>query len=260
MNFGFIIIRHVNSIKTNMYWNQSIKLLRILYPYKLIIIIDDNSKQEFVKADFDYKNIQIIQSEYHGRGELLPYIYFLKYKWFDNAVIIHDSVFIHKRIAFDKIKQPVIPLWHFGYDKENIHNILRICSGLKNNYKLMEILTNTNVNPLGLNLLNNLTSGTNFVCCFGVQSYINYNFLLNIEHKYGITNLVNFVKTRTDRCAMERIMGLLFSLEHPPLLQYKSLLGNIQSNGTWGYSFDQYKVELKKRKPIKPVVKVWTGR
>jgi hypothetical protein len=121
---GFIILRHVNSIKTNRYWNQNIKLLRILYPYKLIIIIDDNSKQEFVNADFDYKNIQVIQSEYPGRGELLPYIYFLKYKWFDNAVIIHDSVFFHKRIAFEKIKQPVVPLWHFEYDKENIQNIL----------------------------------------------------------------------------------------------------------------------------------------
>jgi hypothetical protein len=98
MSFGFIITRHVNSEQTNKYWNQNVKLIRSLYPLKKIIIIDDNSTQSFVKADFEYKNLEIIQSEYPKRGELLPFIYYLKYKWFDNAVIIHDSTFIHKRI------------------------------------------------------------------------------------------------------------------------------------------------------------------
>jgi hypothetical protein len=74
-SFGFIITRHVNSEQTNKYWNHSVKLLRTFYPYRKIIIIDDNSNQNYVKADFDYKNIQIIQSEFPGRGELLPYYY-----------------------------------------------------------------------------------------------------------------------------------------------------------------------------------------
>ena len=56
MSFGFIITRHVNSEQTNKYWNQNVKLLRKFYPYKKIIIIDDNSNQDFIKADFDYKN------------------------------------------------------------------------------------------------------------------------------------------------------------------------------------------------------------
>ena len=42
--------------------------------------IDDNSKKEFVRADYNYKNIETIQSEYPGCGELLPYVYFLKYR------------------------------------------------------------------------------------------------------------------------------------------------------------------------------------
>jgi hypothetical protein len=254
MNCGFIITRHVNSIKTNRYWNQSIKLIRTLYPYKKIVIIDDNSKQHFVKPDYDYKNVEVIQSEFPGRGELLPYYYYLKYKWFENAIILHDSVFIHKKIDFDKIQQPVFPLWHFDYDKENIHNILRICSQLKNSHKLTNIVSNNNINILGFNSFNN------FACCFGVQTYIKHSFLLLLEQKYGISNLINHVKTRTDRCSMERIMGLLFCLEHPSLLKYKSLLGNILSTGNWGYSFEDYQTAIKKRKPIKAVVKVWTGR
>ena len=78
--YGFIITRHINSEKTNKYWNQCVKLIRTFYPFKQIIVIDDNSDQIFVRADHPYKNLTIIQSEYPGRGELLPYIYYLKYK------------------------------------------------------------------------------------------------------------------------------------------------------------------------------------
>ena len=95
MSFGFIITRHVNSEKTNEYWNHSVKLIRSLYPFRKIVVIDDNSNQEFVKAEFDYKNVEIIQSEYPGRGELLPFVYYARNKWFDKAIIIHDSVFFH---------------------------------------------------------------------------------------------------------------------------------------------------------------------
>ena len=101
-NFGFIITRHVNSVKTNKYWNHSVKLLRTFYPLKKIVIIDDNSNYDYVNSEFEYKNLHIIQSEFHGRGELLPYYYFLKYKFFQNAIIIHDSVFFHMRINFEK--------------------------------------------------------------------------------------------------------------------------------------------------------------
>jgi len=116
-SFGFIITRHVNSQNTNKYWNHSVKLLRTLYPNIKIVIIDDNSNKSFIKADFNYNNIEIIQSEFPGRGELLPYYYFIKHKFFENAIIIHDSVFIHKRINFNKLNgTKVLPLWYFNSD------------------------------------------------------------------------------------------------------------------------------------------------
>ena len=77
-NFGFIITRHVNSSKTNKYWNRCVKLINIYYPSKPIIIIDDNSDDDFLKEDSRYENVTVIKSEFPGRGELLPYIYFLK--------------------------------------------------------------------------------------------------------------------------------------------------------------------------------------
>ena len=49
--FGFIITRHVNSVKTNNYWNNCVKLLRSLYPSKKIVIIDDNSNYDYVSQN-----------------------------------------------------------------------------------------------------------------------------------------------------------------------------------------------------------------
>ena len=255
MTYGFIITRHVNSEQTNKYWNQCVKLIRTHYPFKKIIIIDDNSNQTFIKADFDYKNIEILQSEYPKRGELLPYIYFLKYKWFDNAVIIHDSVFIHKRIPFENIKSPVIPLWHYNYDKENLPNLLRICSNLKNNSYLKNKLNGPEFNILGLN------KNEHFDLCFGVQSYINLNFLEMLESKYRITNLITVINSRTDRCGLERIMGLLFSQENLLLKIRGSLFGNIMNHyKAFGYNYDEYIQDFNNKKTCGSFVKVWTGR
>ena len=251
-SYGFIIIRHVNSEKTNMYWNHSVKLLRTYYPYRKIVIIDDNSVQEFIKADFDYKNIEIVQSEFHGRGEILPYYYFIKNNYFDNAIIIHDSVFFHKRINFDVlINTKVIPLWFFHSDKENLENTTRIASVLTNNYVLLQNLKKDTINMMPKH---------NWYGCFGLQSYINRNFLLELENKYSITNMISQVKCRTDRSCLERIIGCIFFEENKKISQKKSLFGDIMKYETWGYSFDTYMTDLKKGTIIRPVVKVWTGR
>lgn len=251
--FGFIITRHVNSVKTNKYWNQCVKLLRTFYPLRKIVIIDDNSNYEFVKAEFDYKNLQIIQSEYPGRGELLPYYYLLKHKFFENAVIIHDSVFFHKRIDFENFKGTnVIPLWFFYPDRENIENTKRIALNL-NNYKVIESkLINENV-VLGMN-------ASKWYGCFGVQSYINLKFLEHIQAKYNITNLISAVKCRADRCSLERIFGSIFFTESPKILNKKSLLGDIMKYHKWGYTYEQYVTGLKKGTVPRAIVKVWTGR
>ena len=252
--YGFIITRHVNSVITNRYWNQSVKLIRTHYPFKKIVIIDDNSNYNYVYSDFDYKNIEFIQSEYPKRGELLPYLYFLKYKWFDNAVILHDSVFIHKRIPFENIQHKVLPLWHHEYDKDNLHNLIRICDKLKNNKYLKQKLNPPN------NIVFGITS-QKFDLCFGVQSYINLNFLEMLETKYNISNLVNVINNRNDRCSLERIMGLLFYTEYLKNISQRSLLGHILTHHqAFKYKFDMYIKEFKLNIKRGIFVKVWTGR
>jgi len=252
-NFGFIITRHVNSEKTNRYWNQSIKLLRKLYPERKIIIIDDNSNQDFVKPDYEYNNVQIIKSEFPGRGELLPYYYYIKNKFFDNAVILHDSVFFHKKFRFDKLNDvKVLPLWHFISDNENVENSTRILSILSNSFVLHEKLKNI----VKIGMPEDIWYG-----CFGVQSYINHDFLLHIERKYSITNMLRNVTCRSDRCCLERIMGCIFYNEYPKILKIRSLFGNIAKHYEWRiYTFDKYTSHLKNGTIPHSAIKVWTGR
>lgn len=249
--FGFIITRHVNSEKTNNYWNQSIKLIKTFYPVAKIVIIDDDSDYNFVKANFEYKNVEIIQSEFPKRGELLPYYYYLKYKFFKNAIIIHDSVFFHKRIKFEKMNNiKVMPLWHFNPDKENLNNTKRIIKNLSN-YISIE-------NKISLEILS--LNHDKWFGCFGVQSYINLNFLEHIDKKYRIANLISSVQCRSDRCCLERIFGCIFFTEYSNIINQKSLFGDIMKYQKWGYSYDDYINNFNQGKLPKHIIKVWTGR
>jgi hypothetical protein len=244
-NFGFIITRHVNSTSTNLYWNQNLKLLRTHYPYTQIIVIDDNSNYDLIKPDFDYKNVTYIQSEYIGRGELLPYIYYARNKWFERAVIIHDSTFIHKRFSFGMIATPVLPLWHFS-PMTSLHysTIMKLASKLR--YGKIVAAT----------FLSNKWNG-----CFGCQSIIKHDFLLHIMKKYRIVNLIPHVTCREDRCAMERIMGIIFMLENKSLFKKPSFLYDILTfqGGMGKQDFQKYYGNFKKNF-VKTIEKIWTGR
>ena len=253
-NYGFIITRHVNSEKTNMYWNRCVRCIRTFYPLKKIVIIDDNSDQSFVKDEFNYRNVIHIQSEFPGRGELLPYYYFHKNKFFENAVIIHDSVFFHERINFDNIRSKAMPLWHFHSDKENVENTIRISSTLLNNFDILKQLNESKIKVLGFN--NDLWYG-----CFGCQSFINHYFLNKIQDKYQLFNLLHVVINRSDRCCLERIIGIIFISNIKHLYKKKSLFGNIMTYSKWGTTYDQYCQMLKNKQGSNlPLVKVWTGR
>ena len=256
-NYGFIITRHVNSEITNKYWNHSVKCIKRLYPDKKIVIIDDNSNNDFLKADHEYPNaeVEIIQSEFSGRGELLPYYYYNKHKWFDNAIIIHDSVFFHRRIQFEQLitsRIKVMPLWFFYPDKENVSNTMRISSQLHNNIDITKLVS-WNDHVLGLNK-------TQWFGCFGVQSFINCDFLGHLERRYKISNMLKAVNCRLDRCSLERIFGAIFFTEYQKIKKVKSVFGNIYQYQRWGYNFNEYENDLKRNQVPRAVIKVWTGR
>lgn len=252
-DFGFIVTRHVNSQKTNEYWNQCVKMLRLQYPFREIVIIDDNSDPQYVHAHADYSNVTIYASDFPKRGELLPYLYYLKYKWWRKAIIIHDSVFFHQRIPFERIKAPVVSLWHHPYDRENYPNLVRIAKHLNK--------SNALVSRLSVALMATQRRKQFFNISFGCQSVIQLSFLEGLQRKYNLMNLARAIHCRVDRCGLERIMGLLFAMECPSYAVSPSLFGDIRRHHlSFSYHYDAYMHDVVKRSLTQPVVKVWTGR
>lgn len=233
VDFGFIILRYVNSELTSKYWVHCYKCIRNFYPENKILIIDDNSDYNFITNE-NLHNTTIIQSEYPRRGELLPYYYYLHNKLFEVAVIIHDSVFINKYIDINVDKYKI--LWDFHHYWDII--------------EYETIMINT-FNDLELNQFyenKSLWRG-----CFGSMSIIKHEYLVFVNNKYNISKLLDFVLTRENRCAFERVVGCL--LEKNSEEKEETLLGNIHNYCPWGIEFDD-----KDKFDHLPFIKVWTGR
>ena len=230
---GFIILRHVTNELTNNYWILCYDNIRKYYPENLIMIVDDNSKREFITDKNLYKTT-IINSKYHGRGELLPYYYYLQNKLFDTAVILHDSAFIYKYIDFSKIEKYKI-IWHFEHNWDQIEDETKMIK-LFNDNELLDFYENKN-----------LWKG-----CFGGMSIITHDYLTFINSKYEISKLLDHVLTRFNRMSFERVIACLLQKN----FKNESLFGNI-----FGYCKDGTRFhEIEKYKDKLSIVKVWTGR
>jgi hypothetical protein len=125
---------------------------------------------------------------------------------------------------------------------------------LNNNYKLYSKLNNRDPTILGMDK-------EKYNICFGCQCFINIHFLERLEMKYKITNLINAVRCRKDRCSLERVMGLLFNEEYSQLKNIKSLFGEIRYHyKSFVYHYSEYKKDFEQKKIVHPVLKIWTGR
>lgn len=233
---GFIILRHVNNDSTNKYWIRCYHSIRKYYPENNILIIDDNSDYSFI-TEAELYNTTIINSEYHKRGEILPYYYYLQNKLFDIAVIIHDSVFINKYIDFSVEKYKLI--WDFTHDWDQIEDETKMIH-LFNDVALTKFYENKQ-----------LWKG-----CFGGMSIITHDYLTFVNSNYDISKLLDCITCRYNRCSFERVIAVLLQ---SCLLQkdgiQESLLGNIHQYGIWEITI----VDIDKIEHL-PIIKVWTGR
>jgi hypothetical protein len=195
--FGFILLRYVNSHETNKAWIECYNSIRQFYNNK-IIIIDDNSNKDFL-TDHSLINTIVINSEFHKRGEFLPYYYYIKNNYFSRAVVIHDSMKIKKYYDFMNIP--------------NYKNYTRLFSFPNNSY-IQDIEYFKDMTKLikhGDKLYSFHTKNIkSMIGCFGVCYVIDYEFINDVEKKYNITNLINFIDTRKKRMTLERFLSCLF--------------------------------------------------
>jgi len=260
--FGFIFTRHVNSGVSNQYWKECIRCIRKRYPPNTpILIVDDNSNLEYLNpTNIDIPNVQIVQSEFIGRGELLAYYYFYKLRPFQKASILHDSVFVQKHVDFGNSKNDVSFLWGFhSVLSEDTEHETDLIKTLKHSDTLLEIYKDT----------------SKWIGCFGCMSVITLPFLDRLVEKYDMFRLLDIVKNRHARMCLERIIGLMFVAEEP---NYKLLFGDLARFPKHFYFTYAHYLDWKKHKypsnaisfrptpsPITsydpyPFLKVWSGR
>ena len=237
-NFGFIILRHVLDDLTNKYWIHCYECIRKYYPYVKIIIIDDNSDYKYVTKK-KLHNTYIINSYYKRRGELLPYYYYSRKRFFDTAIIIHDSVFINSYIDLRSllVKKCKI-LWNFEHHWDNPEEEIRLIKMLKNKDLLR------------------FYKAVQWMGCFGCMTIMNHDFLKYINQKYNLDILINYIFCRLNRMCFERILGTIIYKE---ITDHKPLFGDINRyvekvggsvNINW---FNKNDFNL-------PIIKIWSGR
>lgn len=239
--WGFIMVRCVQNELTSQYWLKSYDCIRKLYPEIPIVIIDDNSNPDYINNDMESNlyQCQIIKSEYPQRGEMLGYFYFMQKHWFDKAVVIHDSVFIKKRMDFHSHKN-VKFLWHFGEKKyDDVEMETQLLQKINGPY--MDLYADKN----------------KWKGCFGLMSVIDHDFLVKISYMFLLMDHVN---TRRHRSCMERIFAVMCFHHYPELMDNISIMGDIHQYALpWGFDYQSF-IQHENNERMPSIVKVWTGR
>lgn len=241
---GFIVLRHVNSHRTNKYWIECCRRIRKYYPTNRIIIIDDNSNEEYLgEANFD--NVRVIKSEYPGRAEILPYYYYLDNREFERAVIVHDSVFLNAPLPIPDV--PHCSLW--AAPEHCADQAMRLASEA--------------LNPEQAAALSAAAGADNWRSCFGCMCIITHDCLRDLNDRYPLESFMRPLwerrcPGRTARIQFEQTMGcMLQSVAHCP----RPLVGDIRE---WcsgqGVPYGGIAFEDLEAHSSALLVKVWTGR
>ena len=238
--FGFIISRHVNSPLTNKYWIECCLCIRKYYKENWIIIIDGNSDYNYVNSfNIEINNLRVIKSEYPNSGEFSPFIYYIREKYFDTAVIIHDSIFVNSYIDFNIDLFAVFWDFHKCNDKGLLPLIDDILSVFEDKDELIS-----------------LYHKRDRVSIFGSNVVITHDALMKVNEKYNFDLLIPKMQNKAQRCCLERVLPILLYKTFPDH-SFKLYFGDILKYMQFGVRYSCYE---NNRLNHLPLIKVWTFR
>lgn len=213
-DFGIIMGRFIgpNSPSSGELTQRCWKSIRAALPADVpIVIVDDHSKGPDPYANdparLADRHLTIVTTKLEaGKGEFGLYWYFWTQRPFRRALIVHDSMYFNDLLAGDELRDTwtkplekghgIRMLWHFPRNQYDPPYIPDLLAELPNRGAALEMLR--------------MYQKRQFAACFGMSTLIDWEFLdqVLVGH-YDWFSLLNVVKVRLDREAMERVMGLI---------------------------------------------------
>lgn len=241
----FVILSHVRDAADDDLWQRSYDSIREFYPDAPVVLINDNSP--FAPSIEKKENLILVESEFPGAGEILPYYYFLKYKWANKMIFLHDSMRVIRAFTPAELSAPVKFHWFFAtHQWDDFYPTYDLLSFLKNSSELTSFKSKHHL----------------WMGCFGTTSTISLDALQQVEDKYSLTEtLVQLVNCRNQRCALERVFAIVMFNEGLLNVNNCSNFGEIfEHPAAYTYINEDGINSIKNSDYSAALIKTWRGR
>lgn len=238
----FIVVRHARTDTDAQLCSVCVESIREFYPTDRILVVDDHSPEP---ARFeDIPNVTVVPSEFEaGRGELLGWYYFWKTTSTSDpnevGCMLHDSMCLTGPLP--DTTRPA-RLWSF----RGTH--------LLGNHGEAELLSKLNPGHVA----HMFQTASEWQGCFGLCAVLPWS-VVDVLERNGIFRLLEHVRTRTDRMAMERIFGWMLYVSRAT---NASLFGDIHMFPRAFHEVPNPMEVMRAHRILRlfPVAKVWRGR
>jgi len=247
-SYVFVILRNLKVVKDNDLWISSYNSIRKFYTNP-IVIIDDNSTINTVNGRLT--DTEVIKSEWKGAGEILPYYYFLKERWADRMIFLHDSMFLNRPFYKSELEGSIRFHWHFDHaDVRKDRKILTFLSLLPQSKEVIDEISNPEF----------LWKG-----CFGGTSIVDLEVVEQLEKKYEFfSKLTSAIRTRNDRETFERVLGIMVYYERlmdaSPPSNFGSILAYPKAFESQNNNIETAAHIISQANYNTSILKVWRGR
>ena len=246
-SYVFVLLRHIRIPSDNDLWISSYNSIRRYYTNK-IIIIDDNSSLNTVNGKL-YQT-EILQSDYAGAGETLPYYYFLMYRWADRMIFVHDTMFLYRPFRVEEVDTDARFHWSFANKDSSIRvRMAQFLPSLRNHQSLLSAVDQPDT----------------WRACFGVAMIVSLSVVEQIEEKYKLfSTMTMMIRNRKDREMAERLLGLVLFQEGVVTIETCSTFGDILKyphafESEWS-NLATARYQLEQAGYDSALMKVWRGR
>ena len=221
MSFGFLIPTHVCTLDSFKTFTECIQSLQRLYPTtpKLLFYNKetsvDISQLDFIAND---PTIRLITTRY-CEGELNVYKHYYEEKYFDMAILLHDSFVLKKQFEGLEAIQDINYIWNFTNHRVHWHIIEEPKTeyNIENNIRTHDDLILHNVNTSFDHtsdfynyFITTYPRKQEWVGCYGSLSIIRHDFLKKVVERTNLFALIPNIKDKRDRITLESIITLAF--------------------------------------------------